>query len=108
MADLILTDSQAVNVVASFTDKKGKKAKIDGVPEWTCSNPAALAMTVAPDGMSADFVAGELADDVQISCSADADLGAGVTPLVVTGSISVVAGAAVAGTFAFGAPTEQP
>lgn len=112
MADLILTDTQQTHAVANFLDKKGKPAKIDGVPTWTCSDStgANVVMTANPDG-SADFVAADpQADtdaDIQVTCTGDADLGAGVESVVLTGTLRVVAGKAVAGAVSFGAPTEQ-
>jgi hypothetical protein len=108
MADLILTDTQQFDLAVGFADKKGKPAKIDGTPAWNCSNAAALSVTAAGDGMSATCVALDLADDVQISVEADADLGEGVEPVVGTYLVSIVAGKAVSAVFTPGAPTEQP
>jgi hypothetical protein len=104
---LILTATQQVPYTLAFTDAKGNPARVDGIPQWAASSPETLALTPGADGMSCLAVAG-LVGDTQISATADADLGEGTRPVVVTDTVRVVAAEAVAGTMTAGTPEEQP
>lgn len=103
---LILTDSQQVDLAIKPVDKKGKAAQVDGVPEWSSSDPAVLTLDVAQDGLSAVAVAQDLGT-AQVNVSADADLGAGVVTITGVLEITVVAGQAVSLGIIAGTPSEQ-
>lgn len=102
-----LPDDKSIHGALQYVDAKGFPAQVDGVPSWTLDPADALTMTVAADGMSADFSVntGAPGTSVQGTINADADLGSGVVPLVTLFSIDIVAGQAVAGVVSFGDPT---
>ena len=112
MDTLVLSASQQVTFSVSYTDKKGNPAKVEGLPVWASSDEALLTVEAAADGMSALAVAvgGLTPPDttVQVSVTADADLGEGVTAIVGVGNVAIVAGEAVAANLSAGAPEEQP
>jgi len=103
----VLTDTQKTALAIAVVDAKGNAALIDGVPVWTSSDDAILAVTAAADGLSAVAVAVGPLGQAQVNVSADADLGAGVSAITGTLDVQVIAGAAVAVTIAAGAPEEQ-
>jgi len=92
---LTLTDIQKVSFTISIVDVVGNPAPVQGVPVWASSNPEFVSLTVADDGMSAVAEAVGPLGSAQISVTADADLGGGVTPLVGIVDISVIASDAV-------------
>ena len=110
---LILTDEQKVTGKAVFTDAKGKPAKVDGTPVWASSNETAASAVADPNDPFSVIVTGldpgtdPAGTVLQISCTADADLGEGTTSVVLTADVTVVAGQAVGGTINFGAPEAQ-
>jgi hypothetical protein len=109
MADtLILTDTQKCALAITPVDVKNNPAPVEGVPVWASSDEGAVAVDVAADGMSAVVRAvGPLTPGVQISVSADADLGEGVVPVVGLLNVQVVASQAVSVAISAGAPEEQ-
>ncbi len=94
-------DVAAVNAAVKFVDKFGNAAPVEGVPVWTNDREDVAVMTVAADGMSASFVPTGLVGAATIQCTADADLGAGVVNVVLTGVLDLTGGAAVGGTIEF-------
>lgn len=108
MAALILTDSQQVAFSIKVTDKKGNPASVEGVPEWASSDDTILTVEAAADGLSAVAKAAGPLGTAQVSVTADADLGTGVTSIIGTQDVEVVAGAAVAIALTGAAPEEQP
>lgn len=107
MATLITVDQQ-INGSVAFTDRNGNPAVVDGVPAWSSSDPAVLAVTPADDGMSALVVPVGPLGTAQVSVRADADLGEGVREIIGTADVEVVAGEAVAAVVTFGAPEPRP
>lgn len=103
---MVLTDTQKVNLSISPVDAKGKPAKIDGVPSWTSSDETILSLVPAADGLSAVAVAGD-PGHAQVSVTADADLGEGVTGITGTLEVDVEAGEAVSLNITAGAPEPQ-
>lgn len=68
---------------ASFKDKDGNPARVDGVPKWTSSEPDLLTVHPAEDGRTCVVRAtGGLPEPedgvVTITVEADADIGSGV------------------------------
>lgn len=110
MAD-INTDQSFPSVALTITDSRGRPAAVDGVPVWASSDETVLTVVASADGMSAavDTVAPGVA---RITVSADADLGAGVTPITgVSEDVNVTAGpSSAASTIALnlGAPVNKP
>ena len=94
----LLPDDKTVAASVAFTDAKGKPAKVDGVPVWASDNEDAATVVAAADGMSAVVSPGALANPepwtANITVTADADLGAGMTPIIGTGSVTVTGGTA--------------
>ncbi len=106
-----MTGSQQTNASVTFLDKKGNKAKVDGVPVWSTDNSDALALTPAADGMSCAVVAvGPLTGDTpaHVQINADADLGAGVVEIIGTVEVNIVAGQATVVNITLDTPTDQP
>ena len=103
---LILTNSQEVDLAIQPLDKRGKPAQVDGTPAWSSSDAAKATVAPAADGLSC--VAKALDNGtVQISVSADADLGDGVRTLTGTLDLEIVSGEAVTLSVIAGAPREQ-
>lgn len=105
---LTLTTTQQVSVSISPTDKRGHPANLDGAPVWSADNTDAVALTPAPDGLSCLIVALGPVGPVDIFVDADADLGAGVTPLRGTFQIEIVAAQATTIEVTPGSVEEQP
>jgi len=82
MALLILTDEQKCSVAVAFKTDKGNPAPVDGVPVWASSNEAAVVVTAAADGLSAELTTPGGLGTAQISVTADADLGEGVVEII--------------------------
>jgi hypothetical protein len=83
---IILTDEQQCGLAVAFKTAAGNPATVDGVPSWTVADPAVLEIEAKPDGLSAIIVSKGLGV-CQVSVTADADLGSGVTSI--TGVLDV-------------------
>ena len=99
-----------VKMKVSYVDAAGNPAVVDGPVAWASSD-ASIA-TVAVDATDSSIVtvtpAGDLGQ-VQVTATADADLGSGVRNLNTVADITVLAGEAVAGTIQpVGAPQPKP
>lgn len=101
---MLLPDDQSVSASVTFQDAKGNAARVDGVPVWAADPAGIVELVVADDGMSAVVKPVGPLGSVQVSVTADADLGAGNVPLALLGTVEVIAGTAVAGSINFGAP----
>lgn len=104
---LKITDSQNVTLTIKPVDKKGNPAPVDGVPVWATSDDTKATVAPAVDGLSAVVSAVGPLGAVQISVSADADLGTGVKSITGLLDIEVIAGEAAALAIEAGAPVEQ-
>lgn len=100
---LILTTEQKVKVTVKPLTAKGNPALVDGAPGWSVSDPAVASLVVAPDGMSADVIAGA-SGAVTITVAADADLTSGVRQITGSFDVTVVASEAVTLGFESGIP----
>lgn len=107
MAKLVLTDIQEATLSVAFVDAAGNPAVVDGAPAWAVSDAALLSITPAADGMSAVVSANGPLGTGQVSVSADADMGAGVTTIAGTLDIEVLASAAVSIAISAGTPTDK-
>jgi hypothetical protein len=99
-----------VQMQVAYMDSENNPAAVDGPVAWSSSDDTLA--TVAADANDSTLVTvtpvGPLGQ-VQITATADADLGAGVRNLVTVSDIQLVAGEAVAGTITpVGAPTPKP
>jgi hypothetical protein len=104
---LILTDAQEVDLAIKPLDRKGKPAQVDGIPEWTSSDPTIAKVTPLEDGLSAVVAATDNLGSVQIRVTADADLGEGVEPITGTLDLEIAGGKAVSLGIIAGTPREQ-
>lgn len=103
-----LTDTQQVDLSATFIDKKGNPAPVDGLPEWFTDNPNVLSLVPSPDGLACKISAVGPIGTAIVSMKADADLGSGIIPISGLFDVEVVSGAAVQVTITPGTPSEQP
>lgn len=88
----INTDQSFKNVALTITNATGQPAAVDGVPVWASSDDTVLGVVPAADGMSA-VVSAVAPGTARVTVSADADLGAGVTPITgVSEDVIVVLG----------------
>jgi hypothetical protein len=87
-----------VGMEVSYVDAGGNPAKVDGAVSWASSDPQIVGVVVDPsDSAICSVVPNGPIGQVQVTATADADLGAGVRSLVTVCDIEVVAGEAVAG-----------
>lgn len=94
-----LPSDMCVDVQIAYVDAAGNPAVVDGAVTWTSS--AATIVTAAVDAADSTkclISAIGPVGNAQITATADADLGAGVTNVVTLFDVTVVAGQAVAGT----------
>lgn len=98
-----------VKMQVSYVDSEGNPAVVDGPVQWASSDTTLASIAVdANDSTIVTVTPVGPTGQVQITATADADLGAGVKSLVTTCDISLVAGEAVAGTIVpVGAPTPK-
>lgn len=109
MADTTLKPGERTTASVAFLDDKNRPARVDGVPVWATGNTTAVTLTPAADGMSCGVAHAEAVDgDVEITCTADADMGAGVRPIVGRGTVSTVGGEAVTVSLTFSPVTSEP
>jgi hypothetical protein len=101
-----LPTDKTVRMQVAYVDAEGNPATVDGDVAWTSSDEALA--TVTPDTTDSTIVTIDPiggVGQVQITATADADLGAGTRELITTADITIVAGEAVAGTISpLGAP----
>jgi hypothetical protein len=107
LKEMIITDTQEVDLTIQPMDAKGNPAQVDGIPEWVSSDPLIATVVPAVDGLSCVVKAANNLGHVQISVSADADLGEGTEALQGVLELDVVAGKAVALSVIVGEPREQ-
>ncbi len=87
----------------------GNPAAVDGRPSWGTSNPDAFTVQVAEDGLSAVLVTADSGTEVRtgkLQVRADADLGEGVTEILL--EVDVVVGPAPAASLSFDVGTPEP
>lgn len=99
-----------VQMQVAYVDSGGNAAAVDGDVTWESSDPAIATATVdAADSTIVTVTPVGPAGQVQVTATADADLGSGVRELITIADITVVAGEAVAGTISpVGAATPIP
>ena len=96
-----LAAGMQVNVQVSYVDANGNPARVDGDVSWNVSDGGVVELNVDNQDSTICLVkATGKTGQVQITATADADLGEGVRPLITPMDVDVVAGEAVAGTIA--------
>jgi len=100
----------AVKMQVAYVDAEGNPAKVDGPITWASSDETLAEVEVdSVDSSIVTVTPVGPTGQVQITATADADLGAGVRELITVCDISLVAGEAVAGTVQpVGAPFPKP
>jgi len=85
-------------VEVGYEDAFGNEAEVDGDVSWETSNTELVTLVVDPeDSTRCTVTPTGKAGNFQITATADADLGEGVSELVTLMDITTVSGAAVAG-----------
>lgn len=108
MAQLQLTDTQNAPLGVKITDKKGNPAQVQN-PTWASSDTTVATVTPdAGDPLKATVSAVGPTGTAEVSFDGDADLGDGVSPIIGTLSVVVLAGPATVVEIQAGTPVEQP
>lgn len=88
-----------VEMKVSYVDAHGNPATVDGPVTWASSDTTRLTVTAdAADSTLCEVIPVGPIGQVQVTATADVDLGTGVKNLITTADISLVAGEAVSGT----------
>lgn len=103
-----ITATQQFDVSFAVTDKRGNPALVDGVPEWLTDNSDLVTITPSGDGKTCTVAANGVLGTGRVQVNLDADLGAGVVPLIGTLDVEVTPGTATVVTLTPGPVTEQP
>jgi hypothetical protein len=102
-----LASGMQVHVQVAYVDANGNPARVDGDVAWNVSDAGVVEVVVdAADTSKALVKATGKVGQVQITATADADLGEGVRPLVTPMDVEVVAGEAVSGSIQPVGPAE--
>lgn len=102
---VVLKDNQKVSIGIAPVDAKGNTAKIDGAPVWTVADATIVTLVPSEDGMSCVATAAAIGT-TQITISADADLGEGVTTITGLVDIEVTGGVATGLNVTVGTPED--
>jgi hypothetical protein len=79
-----------------IVDVKGNPAPVDGELAWESSDPALATVNVSNGGLTCEVVAVGPLGHVQLKVTGDADLGAGIVPIIGLKEIDIVSSQAVA------------
>lgn len=101
-----ITTEEQVSVTVRPLTQHGKPASIDGSVEFTSSDPAVASVT--SNGPLTALVVAVGTGVAQITATFDADLGAGVRPVEMSGALEVVGAEATTAEIVFGTPEAQP
>jgi hypothetical protein len=102
-----LPSGQQCHVKVGYVDAAGNPAVVDGDVAWASSDDTIAAVfTSSNDSTEAIIRTIGPVGQVQITATADADLGAGVRELITPMDLTVVAGEAVSGTITPVGPAE--
>ena len=108
MAQTQLTATQQCDAMMKLTDARGNPAPVQD-PTWLSSDTAIVTVTQdAADPLKALVKAVGPTGAALVTFTADADLGAGVVPILGSGDVVVVAGQAVVAEMVTSVPVEQP
>lgn len=94
-----LPNDKVIRVQVGYVDSKGNATEVDGDVTWDTSDPEiATVETDTGDSTMAKVVPSGKTGQVQVTATADADLGEGAREIITTMDVEIVAGEAVAGT----------
>jgi len=94
-----LPSGNGVGLAISYVDAHGNPATVDGDVAWASSDETLLTVTTdSGDSTKASMAAIGPLGQVQVTATADADLGPGVRNIITTMDVVIVAGEAIAGT----------
>jgi hypothetical protein len=101
-----LPNDKVIAIQVAYVDSKGNAAEVDGDVTWDTSDPeVATVETDTGDSTAAVVVPSGKTGQVQVTATADADLGEGTREIITTMDVEIVAGEAVAGTIS---PVGEP
>ena len=100
-----LASGMQVHLKVSYVDAAGNPAPVDGPVAWASSD-ATIATVAAESDTTALIKTVGPVGQIQISATADVDLGAGVKQLITPMDVTVAAGQAVAGSIEPVGPAE--
>jgi len=100
-----LASGMQVHLKVAYVDAAGNPAVVDGAVTWDSSDAAIATVTAESDTTALVKTVGPVGQ-VQITATADADLGGGVREIITPMDLTVAAGEAVAGTIAPVGPAE--
>jgi hypothetical protein len=100
-----LASGMQVHLKVSYVDAAGNPAAVDGPVSWSSSDIAIATVTTESDTTALVKAVGPVGQ-VQVSATADVDLGTGVKELITPMDLTVAAGEAVAGTIEPVGPAE--
>lgn len=106
MATLTLTASQRCELNVAFVDKKGNAAPVQSI-DWLVDNSELLQLLPSDVATNCPIVPKGPLGTANVTVKADADLGDGVTEIIGTLEVKIVAGQAVTVEIVPGTPTEQ-
>jgi hypothetical protein len=104
-----LPNDKVANLSVQYVDSKGNPADVDGDVVWSSSNEEVCGVEVNDsDSKVARLVPGDQVGQVQITATADADMGEGVRNISCFIDVEVIAGEAVAGVISPIGPAQLP
>lgn len=106
ITNMLLPVSKKLPLSLEIVDAKGNPAAVDGAPFWDLTDAALGALTVAADGLSAEFVPAGATGTLKVQVKADADLGAGLKELLGELELTLIGGEAVAIAIKAGEPVD--
>lgn len=101
-----ITATQQFSATLNPKDRRGNPAVLDGVPTWAVENPTVISIEPSADGLSAVIKAQGVGES-NYNANGDADLGAGVRPIIAQGHVVVSRGEATVVEITEGAAEEQ-
>lgn len=104
--NMLMNDSQKVDLSIEVVNAKGNPASLDGTPVWENSAPEVAELTVAADGLSASLVA-KTTGAGSLSVKGDAKLGEEVKEIMGSFDFEVVAGEATIISIKASEPVDQ-
>lgn len=105
---ITITDIQQFQVAIAVEDRRGNPASVIAPPTWAASNPSALTVTPAADGLSATVAAAGPVGTFQVTVNGDGGPNVGDDPFTGALDVIVTSSAATQVVFSTGTVTNQP
>lgn len=87
---VIFKEDELTTYSVTYTNRRGRPARVDGVPVWGSDPAGVVTVEAAADGMTAK-VSGLAAGTATVSVTADVDLSTdGVESLVLTDGVTIL------------------